>query len=207
MREVIRLRFFSALLLAAFLPFALWAQEGPNKPEPKPVKLESKTTAILVLDLHTRCHDPKQICSKLMPGLGEFLEKARASSVSIIYTVSADEKGKPSGEIATPLKRREGEPVIYTPAFDKFWGGELDGLLKPKGIKSVVVVGSSAHIAVLHTAVTAARNYSYNVIIPMDGMNSRSNYEYEYTFHHLSVIPGGANKLVQFTRLAMISFQ
>lgn len=198
MRGFMRSEFFCALLLAGFLPFALWSQEGPIKPEAKPVKLDSKTTAILVLDLHTRCHDPKQICSKLMPGLGEFLEKARASSVSIVYTVSSEQKGKPEGEIATPLKRRQGEPVIYPQGFDKFWGGELEGLLKPRGIKSVVVVGSSAHIAVLHTAATAARAFSYNVIIPMDGMNSRSNYEYEYTFHHLSVIPGGANKLVQF---------
>lgn len=207
MREVIRLAFLFNFLLAACPPFVLWAQEAPIKPEAKPVKLDSKTTAILVLDLHTRCHDPKQICSKLMPGLGEFLEKARASSVSIVYTVSSEQKGKPEGEIATPLKRREGEPVIYPQGFDKFIGGELEGLLKPKGIKSVVIVGSSAHIAVLHTAASAARGYSFNVIIPMDGMNSRSNYEYEYTFHHLSVIPGGANKLVQFTRLGMISFQ
>ena len=207
MRAAIIFKLFLTALLAAFLPFALWAQEGPNKPQPQPVTLDGKTTAILVLDLHTRCHNPKQICSKLMPGLGELLEKARASSVSIVYTVSSGEKGKPSGEIATPLKRRDGEPVIYPHGFDKFQGGELEGLLKSKGIKSVVVVGSSAHIAVLHTAVTAARAFSYNVIIPMDGMNSRSNYEMEYTFHHLSVIPGGASKLVRFTNLSMISFQ
>ncbi len=207
MREAIHFKLFLIPFLAAFLPLALWAQEGPNKPQPQAVTLDSKTTAILVLDLHTRCHDPKQICSKLMPGLGEFLEKARASSASIIYTVSSEEKGKPSAEIATPLKRRSSEPVVYPQGFDKFIGGELEGLLKPKGIKSVVIVGSSAHIAVLHTAASAARGYSFNVIIPMDGMNSRSNYEMEYTFHHLSVIPGGANKLVQFTNLSMITFQ
>jgi nicotinamidase-related amidase len=194
-------------LFTLFLAIEAWAQEAPIKPEPKPVKLDSKTTAILVMDLHTRCHDPQQICSKLMPALGEFLEKARASSVSIVYTVSSEEKGKPSAEIATPLKRREGEPVIYPRGFDKFWGGELQDLLKPKGIKTVVLVGASAHTTVLHSATTAARIYSYNAIIPMDGTISRSNYELEYTFHHLSVIPGGANKLVQFTRLPMISFQ
>ena len=184
-----------------------WTAEGPNKPQPQPVTLDGKTTAVLVLDLHTRCHNSKEICFKLMPGLGEFLERARPSGVSIIYTVSSGQKGKPSGEIATPLKRRPEEPVIYPQGFDKFIGGELEGLLKPKGIKSVVVVGASAHIAVLHTAVSAARGYGLNVIIPMDGSISASNYEMEYTFHHLSVIPGGANKLVQFTNLSMISFR
>ena len=197
--------------LMLLLLAAAQAQEGPNRPEPKPVKLDGKTTAVVVMDLHTRCHDPQQICSKLMPGLGEFLEKARASSVSIIYTVSPEEKGKPSAEIATPLKRREGEPVIYPRGYDKFMGGErgeeLQDLLKQRGIKSVVLAGASAHTTVLHSATTAARIYSFNVIIPVDGTISRSNYEYEYAFHHLSVIPGGANKLVQFTKLSMISFQ
>ena len=116
-------------------------------------------------------------------------------------------KGKPSGEIAAPLKRREGEQVIYPQGVDKFWGGELDGLLEPKGIKTLIITGSSAHIAVLHTAVTAARAFNYNVIIPMDGTVARRNYEVEYTFHHLSVLPGGAGKLVQLTKLATISFQ
>ena len=75
---------------------AAWAQEGPNRPEPKPLSLDSKSTAVLVLDLHARCHDPNQICSKLLPGVGEFLEKARASAVPVIYSVSLSVKGTKS---------------------------------------------------------------------------------------------------------------
>ena len=207
MKKSLVLATFGAILTTAlFLPPAR-AQEGPNRPQPKPVSLESKTTAILVLDLSVRCHDPKQVCSKLMPGLGEFLEKARASSVAIIYTVS-EAKGTPQAEVAAPLKRRDTEPVIYPNGFDKFFGGELQDLLKPKGIKSVVIVGASTHVGVLYTATSAGRMYNYNVIIPLDGVvSSGGNYAQEYALHQFTVLPGGVNKLFQFTNLPMIEFK
>ncbi|MGH7769341.1 MAG: hypothetical protein ACREQP_17995, partial [Candidatus Binatia bacterium] len=112
---------FGVVLFSAVLP----AQEGPNRPEAKPLTLDGKTTAILVLDLNARCHDANQVCSKLMPAMGEFLEKARAAAVPIIYSVSASAKGKPIGEVASPLKRKPSEQVIYPDGFDKFGGGEL----------------------------------------------------------------------------------
>src|SRR5258705_8703997 len=109
-----------------------WAQEGPNRPEPKPLTLESKSTAILVLDLNARCDDPKQICSKITAPLGDFLDKARSAAVPIIYTVSAAAKGTPIGELAAPLRRKESETVIYPDAFDKFYGGRLQALFNEK---------------------------------------------------------------------------
>ena len=114
-----------------------WAQEGPNRPEPKPLTLDSKSTAILVLDLNARCDDPKQVCSKITAPLGDFLDKARAAAVPIIYTVSAAAKGQPIGELAAPLRRKENETVIYPDAFDKFFGGELQTFLKDKGAQNL----------------------------------------------------------------------
>lgn len=195
------------LLSITLLASTLWAQEGPNRPEPKPVTLDSKTTAVLVLDLNARCHDPKQVCSKLTAPLGDFLEKARASTVPIIYTVSAAAKGTPLGEVATPLKRRESESVIYPDGFDKFVGGELQAFLKEKRAKTLIVTGSSTNAAVLYTATTAARMHRYNIVIPMDGVNASRQYEQEYSLHQFTVLPSEANKLFQFTNLAMISFR
>jgi nicotinamidase-related amidase len=184
-----------------------WAQEGPNRPEPKPLNLESKATAILVLDLNARCDDPKQVCSKITAPLGDFLDRARSAGVPIIYTVSAAAKGKPIGELAAPLKRKESEPIIYPDAFDKFVGGELQTLLKDKGAKTLVITGSSTNFAVLYTATTATRMHRYNVVIPMDGVNASSRYEHEYAIHQFTVLPSEANKLFQFTTLSMISFR
>ena len=57
--------------------------------------------------------------------LAEFLERARQASVPILYTFSAASKGTLLGEVASPLKQRESEPVIYPDAFDKFMDGEI----------------------------------------------------------------------------------
>lgn len=183
------------------------AAEGPNRPEAKPVALDAKSTAVLVLDLNARCHDPKQICNQLTPRLGEFLEKARAASVLIVYSVSAAAKGTPLGEVASPLKRRDNEPIIYPDAFDKFTGGELQSLLKGRGINTVVITGASTNAAVLYTATTAARMHRYNVVVPMDGMVANTNYEQEYTFHQFTVLPSDASKQFQFTKLEMVGFK
>ena len=160
------------ILFVSSLVSGLWAQQGPNRPEAKPLTLDRKTTAVLVLDLNARCDDPKQICSKITAPVGDFLEKARAAAAPIIYTVSATVKGKPLGELAVPLKRNVGEPVIYPDGFDKFVGGELQAWLKEKGAKTLIVMGSSTNSAVLYTVTTATRIHRYSVVIPMDGVNA-----------------------------------
>ncbi|HEY7165504.1 MAG TPA: isochorismatase family protein [Candidatus Binatia bacterium] len=184
-----------------------WAQEGPNRPEPKPLALDSKGTVVLVLDLNARCDDPKQVCSKITGLVGNFLDKARAAGVPIIYTVSAAAKGKPLGELAAPLRRKEGETIIYPDAFDKFYSGELQTFLKEKGAKTLIITGSATNNAVLYTATTAARMHHYNIVIPLDGVNAATRYEQEYAIHQFTVLPSEANKLFQFTNLSLISFR
>ena len=130
-------------------------EEGPNRPEPQQLKLDSKTTAVLVLDLSTRCQDPKEVCFQLMGPLAEFLDRTRQSSVPILYTISAAGKGTPLGEVAEPLKRRATEPVLYPDAFDKFMGGELRDKLSQLDCRCLVIVGSATNFAVLYTATTA----------------------------------------------------
>jgi len=200
-------KFSVTFLFVTLVVNGVSAQEGPNRPEAKPLTLDIKTTAILVLDMNARCDDPKQVCSKIAEPLGVFLDKARAAGVPIIYTVSATVKGKPLGELAMPLKKKEGETVIYPDAFDKFVGGELQAWLKDKGAKTLVITGSSTNAAVLYTATSAARMHRYGVVIPMDGVNAATQYEHEYSLHQFTVLPSEANKLFQFTRLSMITFR
>lgn len=180
--------------------------EGPNRPDPKPISLDRRSTAVVVLDMSTRCHDPKDVCSKLLQPLGEFLERARNFGIPIIFTVSASAKGTPLAEVATALKRRATEPVIYPDAFDKFTGGELHAFLTRVGAKTLIVVGSSTNIAVLYTSSTAARVYNFRIVLPLDGVNTRTEYEHEYSLHQFTVLPHDANKRFHFTNLSTISF-
>jgi nicotinamidase-related amidase len=181
-------------------------QEGPNRPEPQPTKLDGKTTSIAVLDLSRRCENPQEVCSKLMHPLAGFLERARQASVPILYTVSAAGKGTSLGEVAAPLKRRESEPVLYPDAFDKFMDGTLKEELDKRRCRSLIIAGSATNFAVLYTATTAARIFRYDVIIPLDGVNARRNYEHEYAIHQLTILPASARKQFRFTKLGMIEF-
>lgn len=182
------------------------AEEGPNRPLPQALKLDHRTTAIAVLDLSVRCEDPKEVCSKLMQPLGEFLERARQASVPIFYTISAMALGTPAGDVAAPLKRRESEPILYPDAFDKFMGGELKAELNKYNCRSLVIVGSATNFAVLYTATTAARIHKYDVVIPLDGVNAKRNYEQEYAIHQMTILPASAHKQFRFTKLGMVEF-
>ena len=83
-------------------------------------------------------------------------------------------------------------------------GGELLELLDSHGIDTVIVTGSSANQAVLYTASGATRNQGYRAIIPMDGTNANSQYEWEYTMHQLNNV--SFSSLFTFTTLDQLSF-
>jgi len=174
-------------------------------PQPKDFHLSPSDTAIAVLDLGTRCDDPKDICSELMKGLATFLDRARSQRVPIIFTNGYALLGTPEAEIATALKRLPDEPLIHPDAFDKFYGGELLPFLQSHNTKNLVIAGSSTHVCVLYTATTAARVYGYNVIIPLDGINTREAINHELALHQLQVIPR-ASSLISFSTEDGITF-
>lgn len=182
-------------------------EKPPKKPEPGPVVTSSRTTAILVLDLSARCEDPELTCHALLPGVAGFLEKARAAAVPIIFSVSASQRGTPMDKVAGPLHRRESEPIIYPDGFDKFTGGELQSILEKKGVNSLIILGSATNVAVLYTATAAARIHRYEIVVPVDGVNARTQYAHDYSLYQLSVLPGGVNQRIRFTTLGTVSFK
>ena len=85
---------------------------------------------------------------------------------------------------------------------DKFFKTDLEKILNDKGIKTVVVVGTAAHGAVLNTASQAAFR-GLQVIIPVDGMSSENTYFEQYTAYHLANAPG-VGQQVTLTKIDMI---
>jgi nicotinamidase-related amidase len=180
--------------------------ETLRKPQPEPVQLDPASSAIAVLDLSVRCEDPDQVCSQLMETLGAFLERARAAGMPIVFTNSLQDKGTAREAIASPLKRRESEPVLFPDAFDKFYGGELQGFLTSHNVKDLVIVGSSTHVAVLYTATAAARVFRYRVVVPIDGVNTTNMIDHDFALHQLKAVPARAADLIHFSTLASIKF-
>jgi nicotinamidase-related amidase len=98
------------------------------------------------------------------------------------------------------------EPVIYPDGFDKFTSGELQDFLKLYDVDTLIITGYRSNISVLNTATKATRELKYKVIIPIDGIAAKTEYEQEYTLFHFTVLPDQAAKLFSFTMLDMIEF-
>ncbi|HYT53388.1 MAG TPA: isochorismatase family protein [Verrucomicrobiae bacterium] len=138
---------------------------------------------------------------------GGISRKGPRRRILVVFSVSASQRGTPMEKVARSLQRRENEPVIYPDGFDKFTGGDLQGILEPRGIKTLIITGSATNVAVLYTATAAARIHRYEVIVPVDGVNARTQYAHDYSLYQLSVLPGGVYKLIHFSTLGMIGFK
>ena len=179
----------------------------PNKPNPIDVTVDAKTTGLLVLDLNARCEDPKEPCHKLVEPVAKFLPRAREAGIFIVYTVADRYQGTPLGKMPKAFAQKDSEPVIFPAAFDKFYGGELHHLITARGLKSLIVTGASSNQAVLYTATAAVRPFGYDVIVPLDGLIARGDYEHEYTLHQCTILPAGAAQKFKITQFDRITFK
>jgi nicotinamidase-related amidase len=177
--------------------------QAPKPPELKTVKIDDpKTTAFLVLDIAKQnCNNERRPrCVASVPKIQGFLKQARAKGLMIIYSVGG--AGTPA-DILQDVAPIEGEPMVRTSS-DKFIKSDLEKILQDKGIKTVIVVGSAAHGAVLYTA-SAAAFRGFKVIVPVDGMSSENTYFEQYTAYQLANAPGAAQQ-VTLTSFNMIGF-
>jgi nicotinamidase-related amidase len=177
----------------------------PPAPELRPVKLDGKTTALLILDLQKpSCTMQRRVrCVDTIPKVKKLMDSARAAGAMVFYTFAG--AGHPE-EIADPgLAPREGEWVAQRGP-DKFLGSNLEQRLKDKGIKTVIVTGSSAQGVVVGTGSGAAQR-GYQVVVPVDGMSSDDVYMEQYAaFHMAKGGPAIVTDKVTLTRTEMISF-
>ncbi len=178
------------------------AVKAPPPPALKPVALDPKTTALLVLDfVKQTCNDKtRPRCVASIPKVQGLLNQARANKASVVFSITS---AATPADIAKELAPLEGEPVVKTSA-DKFFKTDLEKILTDKGIKTVVVVGTAAHGAVLYTGSEAAKR-GFQVIVPVDGMSAESTYIEQYTAWHLVNNPSYGRQ-VTLTTIDMIKF-
>jgi nicotinamidase-related amidase len=172
---------------------------------PAPVELKAVTaspekTAFLVLDIEERtCNmQARPRCVESAPRIGAFLAKARAAGMPVVHSLTS--KGTPDS-ILPEAKPLPGEPIVQS-SVDKFFNTELEAILKKLNVENVIIVGTTAEGAVLHTA-TGASMRGMNVIVPVDGMSAGTLYAEQYTAWHLLNAPGTRAR-ASLTRLDMI---
>ncbi len=182
-----------AALLGATPAFAQgvlddWASVTPpsEKPVAQRVTPAAASTALLVLDLATQtCSAPaRPRCPAMAARVQPLIAQARARGWLVVYTLGAASK---TADILPVVAKLESEPEITGPP-DKFVGTPLEAMLKERGIKTVVTIGSAAEGAVMETAASAAFR-GFDVVVPVDGMVSGTLYAEQYVAWNLTHAP------------------
>ncbi len=169
-------------------------------PPAKAVTVDPKTTALLMLDfVNPICgHIPRCVAS--IPQVKKLLEGARKSGTMVVYTGIPK---LPESETLKEVAPTGSEPYVQS-FIDKFLNSDLEKILKDKGIKTVICVGTSAVGAVLNTASHAAQ-IGFEVIVPADGLSAPDLYFEQYTvwqLTHAPVIPPH----ITLTTIDMVKF-
>lgn len=176
---------------------------APPAPALKPANLDTKTTALLVMDfVKQSCNQQgRPSCVASIPKVKAMIAAAKAKGVTVIWTIPPGPKPEDFlPDVAPPA----GTKFVVAPV-DKFYNTDLEKQLKEKGVTTVVLTGTSAYGAVMFTAAAAAIR-GLNVVIPVDGMSASPPYGEQATAWILANLPGSANK-VTLTRGDMIAYQ
>jgi nicotinamidase-related amidase len=172
----------------------------PAPPAVKGAPLDSKTTALLVLDFLRQNCSPVPRCVAALPAVKSLVTAARAKGVLVVYSAFP---GAQLTDILPEVAPLGGEPFVASTA-DKFINTDLDKILKAKGITTVIVTGMVAHGAVLNTASDAAQR-GYKVVVPIDTMPAPTPYIQQIVTFYLSSAPTVSNN-VTLTRANMVTF-
>jgi nicotinamidase-related amidase len=212
----------SSGLVLAFLNGAAQAQQNaraagkmvtlqmPATPDPARVTLDSKTTALMVLDyVEPICNAQPSCKDKMLPAVTPFMERVRKAGLTVAYGTREQNMSKWLKEVAPGPS----DIKIINTAQDRFYNTDLDKALKAKGIKTLIMVGWKISGSVTYTSV-AAMVHDYTVVIPVDTTSAGSDYETTIGFYNV-LNSGNANlaneplkpKAATLSRTDMITFQ
>jgi nicotinamidase-related amidase len=176
----------------------------PPVPELKPVTVDAKTTALLILDLVKANCGVRPRCTAMVPNVTKLHDAARAANAMVFYTLVGPPGATPA-DLMPGLTARDGE-WVYQRGPDKFLGSDLERRLMDKGIKTVIITGTSAQGVVIGTGSGSAQR-GYKVIVPVDGMASEDPYMEQYAAWHMyKGGPAIITEHVTVTRSDMIKF-
>jgi nicotinamidase-related amidase len=183
-----------------------WASvQLPPVPELRAVTVDPRTTALLVLDFMKGNCGARPRCLATLPNVKKLLDAARAHNVMVVYNLTGT--GKIEDMVDPSLAPRAGELLVKgSGGADKFVNSNLDGGLKEKGIRTVIVTGTSAQGAVGGTTNGAAQR-GYKAVVPVDTMSGEDAFNELYAIWH--IYKGGPVNLTSnatVTRSDLITF-
>jgi nicotinamidase-related amidase len=159
----------------------------PKIPDPVAVEIPVKGAALLVLDITSVICPPRPTCVASVPKIAALVKKARDAKVPVIYSQTATAGSTYIADIAP----QPGDASV-TGRADKFYGTNLEQILKDKAVETAVVVGSAANGAVLYTAFGLGLR-GITVVVAQDGISGDPEFTETLTRWQLLNEPGFAN--------------
>ncbi len=206
-----QLPLFAACILVLASPVASSAQtiidewsaiKAPPAPELKDATIDPKTTALLMFDfVKQNCNEKvRPRCPATLPAAKQLLAGARANNVLVIYGIVTGSIADTVADVAPNDK----EPVVQSGP-DKFLNTDLEKILKDNGIQTVIVAGTAANGAVLHTASEAVLR-GFKAVVPVDTMSADNAYIEQYVAYHFISARGGIAAGTTLTRVGMVKY-
>jgi len=178
-----------------------WATIKPAAPTLKPVTVDPKTTALLMLDFMKQNCGQRPRCIATLPAMKKLLDSARAAKAHVVYSIIANST---INDVLPDVAAKGDEPSVLSGP-DKFRNTDLEKILKDKGIQTVIVAGTAANGAVLYTGSGAAFR-GMKVIVPVDGMSAiEATAEYATVINFMNA--PSVSQASTLTRTDMIKFQ
>jgi nicotinamidase-related amidase len=165
----------------------------PPKPELKVVTVDPKTTALLVLDLMKDNCGVRPRCVLIVPNVKKLIDEARSRNMMIVYNLTGAAKLEDIAD-ASIMPKPSDFMIKNGRGGDKFINSNLEAGLKEKGIKTVIITGTSAQGAVATTS-NGATGRGFKVVVPVDGTASEDAFRELYGIYHLA--GGGPAALTQ----------
>ena len=171
-------------------------------PALKPVTVDPKTTALLVLDMMNQYCGPQRYtrCPGMIPTVKKLLTEARAKGAMVVYT-SIPQFAKT--DVVKDLAPSGNEPFVQS-FLDKFLNSDLEKTLKEKGITTVIMTGLASNGAILYTSSEAAQK-GFSIVVPVDAITAITPYAEQFSVWQFGNAPIISAKIT-LTKSDMIKF-
>ena len=182
---------------------------APAVPAPAAVTLDSKTTALVILDVINPTCTTRPACNDSIPALQALIKKARNAGVPVVYTNTAA-----TNAIVPQIAPVSGDVTVVPTNADKFNNPDFDATFRAKKVTTLLLVGTRSNGAVLYTAFEA-NVHGYTVVVAVDGISGSIPFETTLTEWQMLNQPGFTNatntplaeKLVTLSRGDLITFK
>ncbi len=121
----------------------------------------------------------------------------------MIYTIGSITPGRTIGDTLPDVAPIGNEPYVQAGP-NKFLNTDLEKILKDHGIKTVIVTGTAAHGAVMHTADESVFR-GFKVVVPVDTISAENTFIEQYVVYHFTSAPRVA-AATTLTNVSMIKF-